>query len=95
MYTVTLHVFSFFDSSSLQDLSEFIKHTSAGLDVEVEEGDYDGLVGVMGHLLAVKDRQAATDVMFEPLKQTVELLSSYTQTTSEDVLQKLEVCTCM
>lgn len=59
--------------------------------MEVQEGDYDGLVGVMVHLLAVKDRQAVTDVMFEPLKQTVELLSSYSQATSEDVLQKLEV----
>lgn len=59
--------------------------------MEVEEGNYDGLVDVMYHLMAVKDRQASTDVMFEPLKETVELLSSYTQETPEDVLQQLEV----
>ena len=75
----------------MKDLSEFIGRTSAGLGVEVKEGDYDGLVEVMVHLLAVKDRQATTDVMFEPLKETVELLSSYTQETPEDVLQQLEV----
>ena len=47
-------------TTSLNDLQEFIKVTSAGFNVEVEEGDYDGLVGVMGHLLAVRDRQATT-----------------------------------
>lgn len=59
--------------------------------MDVQEGDYDGLVGVMVHLLAIKDRQATTDVMFEPLKETVELLSTYTQETPEDVIQQLEV----
>lgn len=81
----------FFFVFSLKDLSEFIEKTTGGLSVEVEEGNYDGLVDVMYHLMAVKDRQASTDVMFEPLKETVELLSSYTQETPEDVLQQLEV----
>ncbi len=76
---------------SLKDLSEFIELTAAGLGVEMEEGDYDGLVNVMIHLLAVKDRQANTDVMFEPLKETVELLSAYTQETADEVMQQLEV----
>ncbi len=76
---------------SLNNLSQFIQTTAAGLNVEVEEGDYKKLVGVMVHLLAVKDRQANTDGMFEPLKETVELLSSYTQETPEDVVQQLEV----
>ena len=47
-------------TTSLNDLQEIIKVTSTGFNVEIEEGDYDGLVGVMGHLLAVRDRQAAT-----------------------------------
>ena len=42
---------------SLYDLEQFIHVTSSGLGVTVEEGDYDGLVGVMGHLMAVKERQ--------------------------------------
>ena len=65
------------------------------MELDIQEGDYDGLVGVMVHLLAVKERQAVTDDMFEPLKQTVELLSVYTQDTPEDVLQKLEVRMCV
>ena len=76
--------------SSLSDLEVFIKKASAGLAHTVEEGDYDSLVGVMMHLLAVKDRQAATDNMFEPLKQTIELLKSYDQELSDDVHQQLQ-----
>ena len=90
-----MHVTYFLYSSSLHDLSTFIKNTSSGLELDIQEGDYDGLVGVMVHLLAVKERQAVTDDMFEPLKQTVELLSVYTQDTPEDVLQKLEVRMCV
>ena len=59
--------------------------------MEVAEGDYDGLTGVMGHLMAIKDRQPYTDNMFEPLKQTIELLQSYDHTMSDEVHQQLEV----
>ena len=76
---------------SLKDLEEFIKVAKSGLSVEIGEDDYDGLVGVMGHLLAVKDRQATTDDMFEPLKETIELLHSYDQVMSDAVHQQLEV----
>ena len=48
----------------------------------VEEGDQQGLVSIMGHLMAVKERQTATDEMFEPLKETIELLKSYGQEVS-------------
>ena len=34
--------------------------TTQGLTVEVEDGDYTVLVGIMGHLLSVRDRTAAT-----------------------------------
>ena len=75
---------------SLADLAVFIKETKAGLGVDIQEGDYDGLVEVMGHLLAVKDRQATTDVMFEPLKQTIDLLKTYEQEMSDEVHQRLQ-----
>ena len=76
----------------------------------MEEGDYNGLVAVMGHLMAVKDRQTVTDEMFEPLKQTIELLKTYGQEMPEEVHTQLQVqrayvnffssrnaiyCTCM
>ena len=76
---------------SLNDLAEFIKVASGGLSVDVPEGDYNTLVGVMHHLLAVKDRQPNTDGMFEPLNQTIELLKTYHEEMPEQVYQQLEV----
>ncbi|NWQ82098.1 DYH9 protein, partial [Columbina picui] len=75
---------------SLSDLDEFIKTAEKGLSKKVEKGDYDGLVEMMGHLLAVKERHSATDAMFEPLKQTIELLKTYEQELPEEVYKQLE-----
>lgn len=49
----------------------------------------------MKHLGQVKDRQIATDEMFEPLKQTIELLKTYNQEMPDDVHQLLEVSQCI
>jgi len=57
----------------------------------VEEGDYRGLVQVIGHLLAVKERQNTTDTMFEPLQQTIALLKVYEQELPEVVYKQLAV----
>lgn len=46
----------------------------------------------MGHLMAVKDRQSSTDNLFEPLKQTIELLKIYGQDMSEEIYHQLQVC---
>uniref|UniRef100_A0A8B9MIW9 Dynein axonemal heavy chain 17 n=1 Tax=Accipiter nisus TaxID=211598 RepID=A0A8B9MIW9_9AVES len=75
---------------SLADLDEFIKTADKGLSKKVEKGDYDGLVEVMGHLLAVKERHSVADAMFEPLKQTIELLKTYEQQLPEEVYKQLE-----
>ncbi|XP_064323504.1 dynein axonemal heavy chain 9 [Phalacrocorax carbo] len=75
---------------SLADLDEFIKTADKGLSKKVEKGDYDGLVEIMGHLLAVKERHGVTDAMFEPLKQTIELLKIYEQELPEEVYKQLE-----
>lgn len=45
----------------------------------------------MGHLLAVRSRQRATDELFEPLKETIMLLESYDQKLPEQVYAQLEV----
>ena len=47
-------------TNTLNDLAAFIKTTNAGLTKPVEEGDYDGLVECMGHLMAVKERTSTT-----------------------------------
>ncbi|KAH0629389.1 hypothetical protein JD844_011440 [Phrynosoma platyrhinos] len=78
-------------TSSLQDLAAFMKEVNAGLSKPVKEGDYDGLVAVMGHLMRVKDRQVATDSMFEPLKQTIELLKLYGEEMPEEIHMQLHI----
>uniref|UniRef100_A0A8B9IKL9 Dynein axonemal heavy chain 9 n=1 Tax=Anser cygnoides TaxID=8845 RepID=A0A8B9IKL9_ANSCY len=75
---------------SLNDLEEFIKIADRGLSKKVEKGDYDGLVEIMGHLMAVKERHGVTDAMFEPLKQTIELLKTYEQQLPKEVYKQLE-----
>lgn len=77
--------------TSLADLEAFMKVSRAGLMKPLKEGDYDGLVEVMGHLMKVKERQTATDNMFEPLKQTIELLKSYGEEMPEETHVKLQV----
>ena len=62
-----------------------------GLTKPVEEGDYNGLVDCMGHLMAVKERSTTTDAMFEPLKQSIELLKAYDQELSEETHTLLQV----
>lgn len=81
----------FLSLSSLSDLEGFIKVIETGLSREVEEGDYAGLVEVMGHLMAVKDRQSTTDEMFEPLQRTIDLLKTYEQELPDVVYKQLEV----
>ncbi|XP_059180294.1 dynein axonemal heavy chain 9-like [Centropristis striata] len=77
-------------TNSLSDLEEFISVAACGLNQQVEEGDYGGLVGVLGHLLAVKERQNSTDAMFEPLQKTIALLKVYEQELPDMVYKQLE-----
>lgn len=76
---------------SLADLEEFIKVTDAELQKELKDGDYDGLARVMVHLLAVRGRQAATDELFEPLKDTIILLESYGLKMPDHIYVQVEV----
>ncbi|XP_067164351.1 dynein axonemal heavy chain 17 [Apteryx mantelli] len=76
-------------TTSLQELENFMKEANAGLTKPLQEGDYDGLVEVMGHLMRVKDRQATTDSMFEPLKETIALLKTYGEEMPEEIHQQL------
>nr|XP_020013652.1 dynein heavy chain 17, axonemal [Castor canadensis] len=76
--------------NSLADLEAFMKVARMGLTKHLKEGDYDGLVEVMGHLMKVKERQASTDSMFEPLKQTIELLKTYGEEMPEEIYLKLQ-----
>ncbi|XP_064890245.1 dynein axonemal heavy chain 17 isoform X3 [Columba livia] len=77
-------------TTSLQELEDFIREANVGLSKPLQEGDYDGLVEVMGHLMRVKDRQVVTDDMFGPLKETIALLSTYGDEMPEEVHLQLQ-----
>ncbi|NWV92100.1 DYH17 protein, partial [Machaerirhynchus nigripectus] len=77
-------------TSSLQELQDFIQESTAGLSKPLEEGDYEALVEVMGHLARVRERQEETDRMFEPLKETVELLKTYGDKMPEEIHLQLQ-----
>ncbi|ESO12478.1 hypothetical protein HELRODRAFT_155577 [Helobdella robusta] len=77
-------------TTSLKELNDFIKVVGKGLSQQVKEGDYDELIQVMGHLLSVKERQGSTDAMFEPLKESIELLKAYSQDVTDEVHLQLQ-----
>lgn len=83
----TLHAFPL----SLDELKEFVRTTIEGLAQPVTKGDHRGLVEVMSHLLAIRDRQTATDKMFEPLRDTIILLERYGVIIPDQVYSQLEV----
>lgn len=57
----------------------------------MEEGDYEGLVRIMGHLFRVRERQVEYDSMFEPLAETLNLLKVYDVEIPEDVYILMQV----
>ncbi|XP_053294795.1 dynein axonemal heavy chain 11 [Pleuronectes platessa] len=75
---------------SVRELSSFVQNTAHGLSNEVSDGDYAGLVDIMGHLMAIRDRQISNEQHFKPLKSTAELLKTYGQQLPESVYWQLE-----
>lgn len=73
----------------MRDLSSFIQATASGLSNKV--GDYEGLVAIMGHLMAIRNRQISNEQHFKPLKSTTELLKTYGQQLPENIYMQLEV----
>lgn len=82
-----MHAFSL----SLDELQTFVRATVEGLNHPLANGDHHDLVEVMSHLLAVRDRQTATDKMFEPLRDTIILLEQYGVTIPDQVYLQMEV----
>ncbi|XP_071376580.1 dynein axonemal heavy chain 11 [Centroberyx affinis] len=77
-------------NQSVRDLSSFVQDTARGLSNKVSDGDYAGLVDIMGHLMAIRDRQISNEQHFKPLKSTAELLKTYGQQLPESVYSQLE-----
>lgn len=57
----------------------------------VQEGDYRGLLRVMGFLYHVRERQVTTDEMFELVKEIMDMVKAYDVEFSEEIYLKLEV----
>lgn len=70
-------------TNSLTNLSNFIHKADKGLLQIVS--DYDTLVSIMAFLLQVKERAVATDIMFDPMRGTIDLLKYYDMEISEEV----------
>nr|XP_029133801.1 dynein heavy chain 11, axonemal-like [Labrus bergylta] len=77
-------------TNSLDELQKFVRATTEGLGQSLAQGNHCGLVEVMSHLLAVRDRQASTDKIFEPLRNTIILLEQYGVTIPDQVYYQLE-----
>lgn len=75
----------------LKELNNFIEEAETGLQVQLNRGDYDGLVSVMGYLLKVKERQYETDLMFQPIRETMDLIKSYGLDFEEETYTLLSV----
>lgn len=75
----------------MRELGSFIENTEIGLAKTVTDGDYGKLVDIMGHLMAIRDRQLSTEQQFKPLKATSNLLKTYNQQLPEHVYILLEV----
>lgn len=76
---------------SVRELWSFVHDTAQGLSNNLSDGDYAGLVDIMGHLMAMRDRQISIEQHFQPLKSTAELLKAYGQQLPESVYTQLEV----
>ena len=77
-------------TSRVTDLVHFVSFTDSALDTEVSDTDRKAMLDVMGYLRDVRKRTDGTDAMFDPLRQTVSLLSKHLVQTPEDVLRQLE-----
>lgn len=75
---------------SLRGLAEFNEEAERELSRDVKEGDYEALLAVMNYLGKVRDRRAKTDTMFEPIKETIELLKTYDVEFPEEIYVQLQ-----
>ncbi|KAG7298071.1 hypothetical protein JYU34_018841, partial [Plutella xylostella] len=77
---------------SLDDLEQFIEYAVKELSVDLQEDDYDGLLKVMGVLNEVKLKvDAGTDLMFEPLRDIMDVLKEYGVEFPEETYEQLDV----
>uniref|UniRef100_A0A3B5KZ49 Dynein, axonemal, heavy chain 11 n=1 Tax=Xiphophorus couchianus TaxID=32473 RepID=A0A3B5KZ49_9TELE len=75
---------------NLEELQTFLQVAVKGLNSPAVKRDHQGFIDVMTHLFAVRDRQSAIDMMFEPLRSTILLLERYGVTIPEVFYTQME-----
>ena len=75
-------------TDSLKELDDFIREKDSFLLIEIEEGDYDGLVSMVKHLNEVQEKMPGYDSMFDPMKKKIDLLKNYGQEVPDDVFDR-------
>ncbi|XP_074102149.1 dynein beta chain, ciliary [Cotesia typhae] len=75
--------------SSLKELSEFLQEATERFNQPILEEDYEGLLKTMYYLKEVRDKQYKIDGMFDPIKETINLLEQYQVEFSEQTHQWL------
>ena len=63
--------------NDLKELEDFVNESTESLNQEATNEDAVTLLKILKTIGIINERQEATDKMFEPLKQIVDLLSSY------------------
>ena len=77
--------------TSLAELENFLEEAEIGLQSQISEGDYEGLVRMMGYIRAVKDRQSKYDHLFGEMTKIIALLQNVNVVIPEKSLQQLAV----
>ena len=77
--------------TSLAELDNFLEEAEIGLQSQISEGDYDGLVKMMGFIKAVKNRQSKYDHLFGEMSKIISLLQNFNVLIPEKSLQQLAV----
>lgn len=74
----------------LDYLETFIRNGKAVLDIPINKDDYDGLLKVMEVQVAIKDKRAKFNDLFQPLLNIVELLRIYGEEFSQEMYSKVK-----
>ena len=69
----------------------FLEDAERGLQSQISEGDYSGLVKMMGLIKAVKDNQSKFNPLFGEMKNILSLLHNYNVVVPEKVFQQLNL----
>ena len=77
--------------NSLTNFEDFLENAEIGLQTQISEGDYEGLVKMMGLIKEVKDKQPKYDKIFEEMRNILLLLQNYNVDIPEKTLQQLNL----